>query len=134
MSKLSRIEVITTGARRRWTAAEKRRIVAEGESAPRLVSATARRYGLSVSQLFGWRRLVREGRLGGDDSAAGFVPAVVVADSATPVAPASVSAQAGMVAGQGRMEIVLAGARRVIVDKGVDAAALARVISVLEGR
>jgi hypothetical protein len=32
------------------------------------------------------------------------------------------------------MEIVLAGSRRVLVDKGVDAAALARVIEVLEGR
>jgi transposase len=132
MPKLSRLEVITTGARRRWTAAEKRRIVAESESGSRLVSATARRYGLSVSQLFGWRRLVREGRLGGEDSAAGFVPAVMVADAAAPVAPSSVSAHAGM--GQGRMEIVLAGARRVIVERDVDAAALARVIAVLERR
>jgi hypothetical protein len=72
--------------------------------------------------------------LGGDDSAAGFVPAVMVADSATPVAPSSVCAQAGMAAGRGRMEIVLAGARRVIVERDVDATALARVISVLERR
>ncbi|WP_369527205.1 transposase [Bradyrhizobium diazoefficiens] len=30
------------------------------------MSATARRNGLSTSQLFTWRRLAREGRLGGD--------------------------------------------------------------------
>jgi transposase len=129
MPKLSRLEVIETGARRRWSLAEKRRIVAESDSAPRLVSATARRYGLSVSQLFGWRRLARDGRLGADDDATGFVAAVMVAESwaaAAPTAPAAL--------GQGRMEIVLSGARRVIVDKGVDAAALARVIGVLERR
>ena len=34
----------------------------------------------------------------------------------------------------GRMEIVLAGGRRVIVDRAVDGSALARVIGVLERR
>ena len=34
----------------------------------------------------------------------------------------------------GRMEIVLAGGRRVIVDQAVDGSALARVIAVLERR
>ena len=34
----------------------------------------------------------------------------------------------------GRMEIVLAGGRRVIVDRAVDGPALARVIAVLEQR
>jgi len=48
-------------------------------------------------------------------------------------APAA-ALSASVVAGAGRMEIVLAGARRVIVDKEVDAAALVRVIAVLERR
>jgi hypothetical protein len=52
----------TTGSRRRWTLEEKQRIVAESYGAPRRVSATARRNGLSASQLFTWRRLAREGR------------------------------------------------------------------------
>jgi len=52
ISQVSRLEVISTGARRRWTLAEKQRIVAESYSAPRVVSATARRNGLSASQLF----------------------------------------------------------------------------------
>jgi transposase-like protein len=62
-SKVSRLEVISTGARRRWTLAEKQRIVAESQAGRRQVSATARRYSLSVSQLFTWCRLAREGRL-----------------------------------------------------------------------
>ena len=63
MSSVSRLEVIATGSRRRWTLAEKRRIVAESYRAPRIVSATARRHGLTPSQLFTWRRLDSEGRL-----------------------------------------------------------------------
>ena len=50
-------------ARRRWSAAEKLRIVEESFSAPRLASATARRHGISNQLLFAWRK-VYEGRLG----------------------------------------------------------------------
>ena len=55
----------------------------------------------------------------------GFVPAMVVADPmpSTPAAPAS-----------GRMVIEIGKDRRVIVDAGVDAAALARVLAILERR
>jgi len=126
MSKLPRVDVITTGAWRRWAVEEKRRIVAESYSAPRVVSATARRYGISTSQLYTWRRLALEDRLGGDDGAQGFAPAVIVPEKQESAAVLSAGAA-------GRMEIVLAGAR-VIVDKEVDAAALARIIAVLERR
>src|SRR4051812_17014369 len=88
MSSVSRLEVITTGARRRWTLDEKRRIVAESDRAPRIVSATARRHGLTPSQLFTWRRLDSDGRLTADADALTFVPAIV-ADGlpATPPTP-----------------------------------------------
>jgi transposase len=72
MSKVSRIEVVSTGARRRWTLEEKRRIVAESYGGRGEVSATARRHGLSGGQLFTWRQFAREGRLG--DEAAALVP------------------------------------------------------------
>jgi transposase len=42
---VSRLEVVETGRRRRWSDAEKLRIVAESMAGPRLVSATARRRG-----------------------------------------------------------------------------------------
>jgi transposase len=82
MSKVSRVEVMSPGARRRWTLAEKRRIVAESYGGPGEVSATARRHGLSGGQLFTWRRLAREGRLG--DEPAAMVPVEISAPSAIP--------------------------------------------------
>ena len=138
MPKISTLEVIETGARRRWTLEEKQRIVAESFSAPRVVSATARRHGLSSSQLFNWRRQAREGRLVGEDEEPGFVPAIVAPDSprAAPVAetqsPPS-DASSPRPSG-GRMVIVLPSGGRVIVGNDVDAAALRRVITALERR
>jgi transposase len=128
MPKVSRLEVIQTGARRRWTLDEKRRIVAESDNGARQVSATARRYGLSTGQLFTWRRLARKGRLGGDAKPAAFAEAVIVDQgAATAELPPPTGAHS-------RVEIVLADGLRVIVEQGVDADALARLIGVLERR
>src|SRR6266852_6826781 len=102
MPQVSRLDVITTGARRRWTLEEKQRIVAESFSAPRLTSATARRHGLSPSQLFTWRRQVREGKLAADDAGPIFAPAIIASERMTPV-----DLRAGL------MEIELRGGRRV---------------------
>jgi transposase len=123
-AQVSRLEVVESGRRRRWSEDEKLRIVAESLSGPRLVSATARRYGISPGLLYTWRRAFRAKPIGVEDSAPGFVPAMVVAE-----------AQPGTARGTiGRMEIVVAKGRRIIVDAGVDAAALARVIEVLDRR
>lgn len=84
MPKVSRLEVVSTGARRRWTLEEKQRIVTESYGGPRLVSVTARRNGLSTSQLFTWRRLAREGQLSGD-----AVPPLVPVEIAPVAAPIS---------------------------------------------
>ena len=138
MPKVSTLEVIETGARRRWTLEEKQRIVAESFSAPRQVSSTARRHGLSTSQLFNWRRQAREGKLVDEDEAPGFVPAIVAPDNSreTPVAEAQSppSDNSPARASSGRMVLVLAGGRRVIVDRDVNGAALRRVLDVLERR
>jgi hypothetical protein len=48
ISTVSRLEVVSTGARRRWTLEEKQRIVAESCGGPRLVSMTARRNGVQL--------------------------------------------------------------------------------------
>lgn len=61
MPKISRLEVVATGSRRRWTPEAKQRIIEESLVVPQSVSATARRHGMSASQLFTWRRLVRDG-------------------------------------------------------------------------
>ena len=49
--------------RRRWTAAEKARIVEEAEAPGMSVSAVARLYGIAPSVLFRWRKLMEDGGL-----------------------------------------------------------------------
>lgn len=127
MSKLSRLEVIETGARRRWTLEEKLRIVAESASGPRLVSSVARRHGLSANQLFVWRRQVREGKLGGEGSGSGFIRAIV----APPGEGRELRLAGDRRPGHGRIEIVLSEPRRLIVEGDVDMAAVAGVMAML---
>jgi transposase len=124
-AQLERLEVVETGRRRRWSENEKLEIVLESLRAPRLISATARQHGISRSLLINWRRTFRLERHDPEGQQIGFVPAIVVAETA-PRVPA--------VPARGRMVIVIANGRRVIVDAGVDAAALARVLEVLERR
>ena len=131
-SKVSRLEVVSTGARRRWTLEEKQLIVAESYGGPRLVSVTARRNGLSASQLFTWRRLAREDRLSGD-----AVPALVPVEIAFTPAPASTCTPqppSSPPAQRARVEIELSGGCRVRVDREVDAEALQRVLELLRRR
>ena len=133
MPKVSRLEVVSTGARRRWTLEEKQRIVAESYSGPRLVSVTARRNGLSTSQLFTWRRLARDGRLT-EDAAPTLVPVEITSTPASastcapqPSSPPAQRARAGII------EIELGGCR-VRVDRDVDTEALQRVLELLRRR
>lgn len=93
----------------------------ESFSAPRLVSATARRHGISNQLLFAWRKACREGRLGGGRFC-GFVPAKIIAEQP----------EKGAEAAGGRMEVVSANGRRVIVGRDVDVEVLLRIIQGLE--
>jgi transposase len=136
--KISTLEVIQTGARRRWTPEEKQRIVAESLSGPRLVKPTARRYGLSTGQLYLWRRLAREGKLVREDEDPGFVPAIVARDNAGDTSVGKISLPSsddcGAGVSGGRMVIVLSGGLRVIVGSDVDVGVLRRVLEVLDQR
>jgi transposase len=118
------LEVVNTGRRRRWTLAEKLRIVEESFRGYRQVSATARRHDISPSLLFSWRKALREG-CRGDDEVVGFAPALIRPDEGPR------PSDAGSV---GRMEIVTVTGRRILVGADVDALALARVVAVLEAR
>ena len=104
--------------------AEKLRIVEESFSGPRLASLTARRYGIFPTLLFAWRKAFREGRLGGVAPAA-FVPAIIVPEAVAPTTTMAAS---------GRMEVMSANGRRVVVGADVDTAALLRVLEALERR
>ena len=123
--------------RRRWSEAQKRQIVAETHEPGVSVPMVAQRYNLNANQIFKWRRQFREPERAG--VAGRFVPVVVEAapgqePAAAAMSPPSESIVAEGQPATGRMEIVLAGGRRVIVDRTVDASALSRVISVLERR
>ena len=107
--------------RRRWSEAEKRRIVAESYRPEVSVAVVARRHAVNANLVFKWRRQYR--------ARDGFVPVVVAPDR-----PLAAAVDAGAGAAPGRIEIALADGSRVIVDRAVDGAALARVLSVLTRR
>jgi len=123
--------------RRRWSEAQNRQIVAETHEPGVSVPMVAQRYNLNANQIFRWRRLFRDLERAG--ATGRFVPVVVEAAPGQEPAAATMSPQSddGVAMGapaRGRMEIVLSGDRRVIVDRTVDPSALSRVIVVLERR
>jgi len=128
-----RVEVLDgVERRRRWSRDDKARIIEETLVPGAKVSEVARRHGISASLVFTWRRQSRVNR--------GTVPvphfaAVQVADTPTEGAISPTSGQPRAAGGRsGLIEISLGGGRRVRVDASVDAAALARVLDVLERR
>ena len=105
--------------RRRWSAAEKARIVAEMEAPSAQVAEIARRHGISRGLLYIWRRLARRER---DEAALpGLVPVVVAAKP-----PACRLAGEG-----GVIEIALPGDVHVTVRGPVDAKGLRAVLAAL---
>jgi transposase len=132
-----RVEVLGgVERRRRWSSEEKMRILEETLVPGAKVSEVARRNGISASLVFTWRR---QARTGGAPAIAPRFAAVRIAGP-EPVAeiskpsegsPQSRPATSGR---SGLIEISLGGCRRVRVDANVDAAALGRVLDVLERR
>ena len=140
-----RLEMVETGGRRRFSDAEKVRIVEESFVGSRQASATARRYGLCTSLIFRWRKLWQEGRLGdpvSDEQAMpAFMPAVIVPDPPEAGPNEGSSPGHGTAAGSSaptpkddRIEIVVPSGYRVIVGSDIDGDALRRVLAVVEAR
>lgn len=129
-----KVEVLGAERRRRWSFEEKLGIVEETMHSDVTVSAVARRHDLAPSVLFLWRRLAREGRLGGAVSA-DFIP-VTVAPAATLNASHELSAPTESPGRcrrrPGMIEIDLGKGRRVRVDGDVDPEGLHRILRVVE--
>jgi transposase len=71
-----KVEVITSvQRRRRWSAAEKMRMVEESQEPGASVSLVARRHGVNPNQLFTWRRLAAHGALTAAAAGEAVVPA-----------------------------------------------------------
>ena len=120
-----RVEVLMgPGRRRRWSADEKARIVAETLVPGARVSEVARRWQICSQQVFGWRRAMRQDVASVSSerrmpATPGFVPIVSEAVPAAAVQRAA-SAAPGI-------EVKLAGAV-VRVSSGMDAAQLTAVL------
>jgi transposase len=125
--------VTDTGRRRRWTNAEKVRIVEESFGAPGRVAETARRHELGRSLLVRWRRQYRDGELAVGSELPRFAPLTISeqevlkipSDRAMPedaVAPAS----------SGLVEITLVNGRRLTVAASLDPGLLLRLVQVLD--
>jgi transposase len=117
MPVAGRVEVFTGSARRRrWSAQDKARIVAESHATS--VGEVSDRYGICKTQLFTWRRDARR------SAVAGVTFASVVADEA---------AADHAVTGSGLIEVEL-GAARVRVGRGADVGMAVAVIGALRGQ
>jgi transposase len=133
--------VLRRAPRRRWSEAEKRRIVAESAAPGSSVSMVARRHDLNANMLFTWRREFRRQEHGARGDPVTFVPAMIMPGvlGAGQAPPTLQDQRTGGEVGTARqapgsMEIVLVGGRRIILGEDVSASALARVIGVLERR
>jgi transposase len=106
--------------RRRWTSAEKARIVEESLAPGKVVAAVARQHDVHPNLLHQWRRQARG--CGAGDRSLQFLP--------IEVAEPTGAAEAGRASGTGSIEIELADVR-VRVASDVDEAALRLVLRVL---
>lgn len=121
-----RVEVLTgPGRRRRWSAEDKARIVAEAMAPGAVVSEVARRWHLSSQQVFGWRREARAGLLA--LPAGGTVASLLVPDFVPILAEPAVSAAVPEAACIPAIEIEIAGAV-VRVPPGMDEALFTSVL------
>jgi transposase len=113
------IEVITSvERRRRWSTAEKERLVAASLETGASVSVVAREAGIQPSQLYGWRRqLLRR-----SPPAASFAAVRIAAEPAP----------AGLLAA-GVIEVEFANGSRMRISGVVDAATLTTTIATLAG-
>jgi transposase len=134
-----RVEVITgRQRRRRWTAEEKARIVAESLEANANISDVARRHGVARGLLTAWRRQLSKD--GGGQEPQQIFAAVKIDDVALVSTgatrdtekPNAAATALSAARSRGRIEIDIAGAR-IRVESGVDHATLAMVLAAVRG-
>ena len=77
--------------RRRWTAQEKARIVAESLVPNAVASAVAGRHGIHPNQLYGWRRDLRLAAAATAATLPDFVPIALTADPRAPSPPVEIA-------------------------------------------
>jgi transposase len=132
-----RIELITgTERRRRYTEADKRRLVAEAFRPGAVVLEVARRHRVDESLLYRWRRLAGQGLLTAEPTS--FVPVQVAPEPASPAAgpaePSAAAADALAEPAPGVIEIELPRGGRVRISGAAEPATVAAALRALVGR
>jgi transposase len=128
--------------RRRWTTAEKLRIVEESQAPGVVANDVARRYDIHPHQLHRWRQQWRGGRLSGglgpkraSGSEARFVPVAVsaAANGATAPTHAAVATEPTPIGSPaaGTIEMEFANGSRMRVTGAVESALLAAALAVM---
>lgn len=137
-SGVQRFEVFTGAGRRRdWPPEVKLSIVAESYSGVETVSAVARRHGLCPSQLFTWRRELREQMEEQGltlpvppDKAPSFVAAIIDPVPSSDPAPAISRPRRRRCSGGGAVELEIDGVA-VKIGRDADAGVITAVIEAL---
>jgi transposase len=114
--------------RRRRSADERRRVVEETLEAGASVARVALKYGINANQVFQWRRLYQEGKLGAPGPTAMKLLAVNVADEEE---PAKAEPMDVLAASFGAIHIELPGEVRISVEGSVDTAIIRAVLKSL---
>ena len=127
---MNRVEVITSvERRRRWSVAEKARLVAAMDEPDAVVTEIARAAGVDVSLLYRWRR-----QLAATREAPAFMPLMVAFDASEPesaIAPVSTSAPSPAPAS---ITIAFGAQVRMTIEGAPDTATLSSVIGALTAR
>lgn len=131
------MEIITgVERRRRWSAEEKRRIVAETEQPGSGIAEIARRYEISRGLQWNWRSQVRRGVLRPEPPSV-FLPVQMISEPArgggTKPAEPLVASGPDPAVPAGKIEITLPDGTSVKVGHDVGLVTLRRVMTVLRG-
>ena len=117
--------------RRRWTTAEKLRIVQESQAPDAMVSEIARRHDVHPNQLHSWRRQARTGVLAGAGAGHGaregtrFAAVAIAPEAVLPAAPS------GPAAGVIEIEIEFAAGGRMRIAGPAEACLVSAAIETL---
>jgi transposase len=130
------VEIITgREGRRRWSTADKLRIVAETQEPGVAIRAVAARHDVCESLLFTWRRQVREGVLTAASDMAMFLPVQMIEAAPTASTPSDPAPRSTppmrSTPTAGLIEIELGNGRHVRVGSDVNLGALRRVLAAL---
>src|SRR6266851_5489103 len=127
--------VLSPERRRRWTRAEKARVVEESVASETSVAEVARRHDVHPNLLHAWRRQARTGTLvrGPDEGmmpaeGSRFSPVVMASDGG-----GARGARSDAIAGGAAIEVVLRNGRLLRVPDGVAPARVAALADMLEG-